>query len=119
MLLSMLKQVKLSQGRGCEAVLSPCPQLESLREFIMSEDRKQLQTAAELRACVAQRLEVRHSIFPDATGPCTHSRHPAVSLACGKTFCRSLSQPCCLVLSQSASSPLVRCRERSGLPWDV
>ena len=33
-------------------------QLESLRAFIMHEDRRQLQTAQDLRACIATRLEV-------------------------------------------------------------
>ncbi len=33
-------------------------QLESLRAFIMHEDRKELQTAQDLRACIATRLEV-------------------------------------------------------------
>ena len=33
-------------------------QLESLRASIMHEDRRQLQTAQDLRACIATRLEV-------------------------------------------------------------
>ena len=33
-------------------------QLESLRVFIMHEDRRELQTAQDLRACIATRLEV-------------------------------------------------------------
>ena len=33
-------------------------QLESLRAFIMHEDRRDLQTAQDLRACIATRLEV-------------------------------------------------------------
>ena len=33
-------------------------QLESLRAFIMHEDLRQLQTAQDLRACIATRLEV-------------------------------------------------------------
>lgn len=33
-------------------------QLDSLRAFIMHEDRQELQTAHDLRACIATRLEV-------------------------------------------------------------
>ena len=33
-------------------------QLDSLRAFIMHEDRQELQTAHDLRACIAARLEV-------------------------------------------------------------
>ena len=33
-------------------------QLESLRVFLMHEDCKELQTAQDLRACIATRLEV-------------------------------------------------------------
>jgi hypothetical protein len=34
-------------------------QLDSLRAYAAAEDAKQLQTAHDLRACIAQRLEVR------------------------------------------------------------
>ncbi|CAL8465005.1 g4540 [Coccomyxa elongata] len=37
-------------------------QLESLRAFIMHEDRKQLQTAHQLRNCIAQRLETDEDV---------------------------------------------------------
>jgi ribosomal protein S4 len=33
-------------------------QLESLRAFIMREERKELQTAHQLRACIEKRLQV-------------------------------------------------------------
>ncbi len=34
-------------------------QLDSLRAFVMHEDRRELQTAQDLRACIATRLEAR------------------------------------------------------------
>ncbi|CAL5229386.1 g12700 [Coccomyxa viridis] len=37
-------------------------QLESLRDFLMHEDCKELQTAQDLRACIATRLEMDESI---------------------------------------------------------
>lgn len=39
-------------------------QLESLRAFIMHEERRDLQTAQDLRACIATRLEVLLSCNP-------------------------------------------------------
>lgn len=35
-------------------------QLDSLRAFVMHEDRQELQSAQDLRACIATRLEVHN-----------------------------------------------------------
>lgn len=40
-------------------VCSCAVQLDSLRAFVLSEEAKEVQTAQQLRACIAQRLEVR------------------------------------------------------------
>ena len=49
-------------------------QLESLRAFIMHEDRRQLQTAQDLRVCIATRLEVPLSELVYPKGSCDMHR---------------------------------------------
>ena len=61
-------------------------QLESLRAFIMHEDRRDLQTAQDLRACIATRLEVPLSCC------CPGPDKDAALAGCGNLW---LQQLCC------------------------
>ena len=53
-------------------------QLESLRAFIMHVERRDLQTAQDLRACIATRLEVLLSCIPTTLSCKTRPCQPAL-----------------------------------------